>query len=133
MPPVGSTWPAMVVPLFQSSLPVLPSSAYKTAGLAAEPPERAKTRPFTTMGGSGAVRSRDAQPGWSDSLPPWSTTLNATTAPLLTLPLAAGKPADELSAPVELARIQRSPSTSQLARAPATEEAKTLERASGVL
>ena len=38
--------------------------------------------PFTTIGASGDVKSRDCQPGASDSLPPSSINLKATMRPV---------------------------------------------------
>src|SRR5205823_14723194 len=92
------------VPLFHIVLPVAASSTYRTAGTDlcargaadsdAGPPrysplETAKTIPSTTIGASGEVRSRDCQTGSSDSFPPPSTSLNATTRPAGAAPFCA--------------------------------------------
>src|SRR5262249_53903748 len=121
----------IVVPLFQSSLPVVPSSAYRTAcdercarcaAVILLSPERnsplevTKTTPLMIVGGSGETSSREAQPGCSVGAPFCSTTFQATTAPLVT---AVWKPASAACPSSVGARIQRMPPAScQLASAP---------------
>src|SRR5215475_14435211 len=126
----------IVVPLFQSSLPVTPSSAYRTArdercARCAEvnlpspernsPPEVTKTTPLIIVGGSGETRSREAQVGCNVSAPFCSTSFQATTAPLGAAPL---NPRSAACAPAAGARIQRAPLGScQLASAPGAKSA----------
>src|SRR5689334_16160467 len=94
----------MVLPLFHISLPVAPSRAYSTAFVRASPPDRAKTTPFTIMGGRGEARSRDTHPDSSAGAPLCSTSFQAV------MELAAGT------------SNQRVPEVScQLASAPAVE------------
>src|SRR5262249_46847375 len=134
----------IVVPLFQSSSPVVPSSAYRTArdercdrcadgALPSpernSPPEVTKTTPLIIVGGSGETRSREAHAGCNVSAPFCSTSFQATTAPLVTAPL---KPRWVACAPKAGARIQREARAScHIARAP-TAKSATLA-ASGVL
>src|SRR5262249_43244830 len=113
----------IVVPLFHNSLPVVPSSAYKTARdercarcaavilrswVRNSPLEVAKTTPLMIVGGSGETRSRDAQPGCSVGAPFCSTTFQATTAPWVTAPLVVN-PASTASGPTVGASTQRVP------------------------
>src|SRR3954452_14422269 len=75
----------MAVPLFHSGLPVIPSSAYNTAGVpvppaaAGFPDETANTTLFTITGGTGELSVGDVQPGCRVSLPPSSAIFQATT------------------------------------------------------
>src|SRR5262245_54812110 len=109
----------MTVPLFQSSRPVAPSSAYSTPPAAAEPRvpparaspvESANTTPPTTTGGDGATRSRETQAGRNAGRPDSSTTSKAASAPFLTSPLPAPNPAAD--APPDGAATQRRPARS---------------------
>jgi hypothetical protein len=125
----------MVFPLFHSSLPVAPSSAYTTAGtdfcdrcdaiilaslLRNSPVDTAKTTPLITSGAMGDVRSRDTQPGSSDTAPFCPTTFHATIAPLVTAPLVVESLASGDTDPAIGARIQRVPAAScQVESAPA--------------
>src|SRR3954471_22876031 len=76
------------VPLFQSSSPVIPFSAWSTAaepapdGAAGLPDAMANTTLLTTSGAAGAVSGRDVQPGVSAGLSAASI-LNATIALLV--------------------------------------------------
>ena len=53
------------------------------------PVDNAKTTPLKMSGAAGDTRSRELHAGSSDSLPASSTSLNATTLPLVTGPLPA--------------------------------------------
>src|SRR5262245_35580382 len=133
----------MVVPLDHSSLPVVPSSAYRTARderLARSaavtrgslernsPLEVTKTTPLMIVGVNGETRSREAQPGSSASAPFCSTIFQATTAPLVTGPLVEANPASADCEPAVGARIQRVPLRScQLASAPGAKSAAFAE------
>src|SRR5262245_29284406 len=121
----------IVVPLFHSSLPVSPSRAYRIAGderrarsaaiillslVRNSPPEVTKTTPLMIVGGSGEVRSREAQAGCSVGAPFCSTIFQATTAPFVAALL---NPRSAACEPTAGARIQRAPLAScQLASAP---------------
>src|SRR6185312_177673 len=100
-------------PVENSSLPVVPSSAYIVAcdaifSLSAavyglpfflarrgdSPVERANTNPFVVIGDAGASKSREIHCGTSDGFPFFASTLNATmlpcgAAPFVTANLAA--------------------------------------------
>src|SRR5262249_703527 len=118
------------------ALPILPSSAYRTArdercarcangALPSpernSPPEVTKTTPLIIVGGSGDTRSREAHAGCNVSAPFCSTSFQATTAPLVTAPL---KPSSGACAPTPGARTQRAPLAScQLASAPGAKSA----------
>src|SRR5438067_1099920 len=95
----------IAAPLFQSSLPVVASSAYNTAGLERwarcaavtrpssvrySPLDSANTTPLTIIGATGDVRSRDTQAGSSVAPPAASTTVYATMAPFDTVPFVTG-------------------------------------------
>src|SRR5262249_12269007 len=82
----------MVLPLVHSSLPVMPSSTYSTAGVERSaraaavrplssprysPLDAVIPSPLTTMGDSGEAMSR-VQPLCSDTLPPSSASFQAT-------------------------------------------------------
>src|SRR4026208_2584548 len=124
----------MALPLFQSSLPVAASSAYKTAledrrarcatgGFASlerySPLASAKTTPLTIAGVRGEIISRETQPGCNVGAPFCSTTLKATIAPSLTSPLPAPKPAPAAVVPPAGANTHRVPFGScQLANEP---------------
>src|SRR5215813_3908889 len=124
----------IVVPLFQSSSPVVPSSAYRTArdercARCADgalpspernsPPEVTKTTPLMIVGGSGETRSREAHAGCNLSAPSCSTSFQAMTAPFVTAPFVAANPRSAACEPTAGASIQRAPLAScQLASAP---------------
>src|SRR5579885_1811909 len=72
-----ATYEPMLLPLFQTSLPVEGSSAYRTAEVEALPPERAKITSFTIIGGRGAVISREAHPKSNAGVLLRSTTFHA--------------------------------------------------------
>src|SRR5947209_9820108 len=118
----------MALPLLQSTLPLMLSKAYMTAGT--ERPvgfksdsgaelEAVKMTPLTTIGADGELISLDVQTGTKDKAPFCSWTCQAAIAPLATFSLLEF-PSVDAAFPTG-ARIQRRPPGScQLASAPGT-------------
>src|SRR3569833_1125930 len=92
------TDPVIVFPLSQSFLPVVPSTAKSTAGVAVSPVEQAKTTPLMTMGASGDFNPGNVQPRVRVAELPLSVTFQASTdagdvESIHSWPLAAFRPA----------------------------------------